>query len=270
MEAVNAALILRRPLLVTGRPGAGKSALIESVASELEMGPVLRWNIGSRSTVADALYRYDAIGRLHAERLTQFRTSSTDPTEIRDYLRLGPLGTALVPVAHPRALLVDEIDKSDIDLPNDLLDIFERGEFEIPELTRMRSEQPILIDDARGRPVPIERGVVRCNEFPFVVLTSNGEREFPPAFLRRCIRIRMPDPDATMLARIVAAHLGDHAAAASEDLINRFASEYADTRAIATDQLMNAIHLVTDRPMPSDERERLTRIVLKHLIPDAQ
>ncbi|MGN2638592.1 AAA family ATPase [Nocardia takedensis] len=268
VEAVNAALLLRRPLLVTGRPGSGKSALIESVANELTMGPVLRWNIGSRSTVDEALYRYDAIGRLHAERLTQFQTTAADPTSIRDYLRLGPLGTALVPVAHPRALLIDEIDKSDIDLPNDLLNIFERGEFEIPELARMRSDRPRRIDDAHGRTVRIRRGLVRCAEFPFVVLTSNGDREFPPAFLRRCIRIRMPDPDAAMLARIVAAHLGEEAAGAAAELITDFADRYADTQTIATDQLMNAIHLVTGRPIPPDERERLIRMVLKQLVPD--
>ncbi len=133
VDAVNAALTLRRPLLLTGRPGSGKSSLIESVARQLDLGPVLRWPITSRSTVDDALYRYDAMGRLYAERL-----NDGEPTAISDYLRLGPLGTALLPSSRPRALLIDEIDKGDIDLPNDLLNVFERGEFEIKELARLR------------------------------------------------------------------------------------------------------------------------------------
>src|SRR5947209_17649716 len=124
VEAVNAALHLRRPLLITGRPGSGKSSLIESVARELRLGPVLRWYVTSRSTLQDALYRYDAIGRLHAHNLEGRAPSITK------YLRLGPLGTALLPTTRPRALLIDEIDKSDIDLPNDLLNVFDRGEFE--------------------------------------------------------------------------------------------------------------------------------------------
>ncbi|MFL6124096.1 hypothetical protein [Actinophytocola sp.] len=88
-----------------------------------------------------------------------------------------------------RALLVDEIDKSDIDLRSDLLTVFERGEFEIPELARIGG---LAVADER---FPITDGKVVCHQFPFVVLTSNGEREFSPAFLRRCVRFRTPDPD---------------------------------------------------------------------------
>src|SRR5262249_40832488 len=125
VDAVNAALHLRRPLLLTGRPGSGKSTVIESIAAELGLGAPLRWHITSRRTLAEALYRYDALGRVHAERL-----DGTD--DIAEFLQLGPLGTALLPDKKPRALLIDELDKSDIDLPGDLLEILERGEYEIP------------------------------------------------------------------------------------------------------------------------------------------
>ena len=125
---VNTALFLRRPLLITGKPGSGKSTLAHSVAYELNLGPVLRWPITTRSTLQDGLYRYDAIARLHEASLRG------GTPKIGPFVQLGPLGTAMVPTRWPRVLLIDEIDKSDIDLPNDLLNIFEEGEFEIPEL----------------------------------------------------------------------------------------------------------------------------------------
>ncbi|MBC8164688.1 MAG: AAA family ATPase, partial [Bryobacteraceae bacterium] len=133
-RAVNAALFLRRPLLLTGKPGVGKSSLVSAVAYELRMGPVLRWAITSRSTVRSGLYEYDAVGRLQA------KDNKEEKTGIGEFLRLGPLGTALFPSDWPRALLIDEIDKGDIDLPNDLLNILEEGKFEIPEL--VRSNEP--------------------------------------------------------------------------------------------------------------------------------
>src|SRR5262249_38678447 len=140
IELVNAALYLRRPLLITGRPGTGKSSLIYAVAWELRLGEVLRWSITSRSTLQQGLYHYDAIGRLQDSQLGGTTTEKRLPPDISKYLKLGPLGTALLPTARPRALLIDEIDKSDLDLPNDLLNIFEEGEFPIPELERFDQE----------------------------------------------------------------------------------------------------------------------------------
>jgi MoxR-like ATPase len=263
VEAVNAALCLRRPLLVTGRTGSGKSSIIESVARELGLGRVLRWHVTSSSTLPDALYRYDALGRLQD---SQLRHSEHG---IGGYLRLGPLGTALLPTNTPRALLVDEIDKSDIDLPSDLLNVFERGEFEIPELARL-DEREVEIREADGdETFPIRSGHVTCREFPFVVLTSNGERDFPPPFLRRCVQFRMPDPTPELLGRIVAAHLGGRVAAQAEQLIADFAERAAQSRAHATDQLLNAIFLlVRSVELDAGGRERVTELLLRSLESD--
>jgi MoxR-like ATPase len=259
VEAVNAALRLRRPLLLTGPPGSGKSSLIESVARELRLGHVLRWHVTSRSTLQDALYRYDAIGRLQAEKLE-------GTTSITDFLRLGSLGTALVPTSRPRALLIDEIDKSDIDLPNDLLNVFERGEFEIPELARLKARTVEVREDGSDDLVSIRQGKVRCHEFPFVVLTSNGERDFPGAFLRRCIRMRMPEPAPELLAKIITAHLGPQAALDASALISDFVDRAAKGHAQATDQLMNAVYVVTQQQSPQgEERSRVIELLFKQL-----
>src|SRR5947209_2045018 len=128
VNAINLAISLRRPLLLTGQAGVGKSSVAEAIAHELVLGEVLRWNVTSRSTLEEGLYRYDALGRLRHQQRT-----NTDALE--DFLRLGPLGTALI-LSRQRVLLIDELDKSDIDLPGDLLNVLERGEFEIPELAR--------------------------------------------------------------------------------------------------------------------------------------
>jgi MoxR-like ATPase len=241
-DVVNAALHLRRPLLVTGHPGTGKSSLAHAVAHELDLGRVLRWPVNSRSTLQDALYRYDAIGRLREANLQ--RGSGGSEPGIGSYVRLGPLGTALVAAGRPRVLLVDELDKGDVDLPNDLLTVFEEGEFEIPELARLPEEQSrvaVLTADPGAEEV-VERGRVRCREFPVVVITSNGERDFPPAFLRRCIRLDLPDPDEGQLREIVAAHLGDGSMAAADRLLEAFLNRRAPGE-LATDQLLNAVFL---------------------------
>lgn len=241
-DVVNAALHLRRPLLVTGQPGTGKSSLAQAIAHELDLGEVLRWPVNSRSTVQDALYRYDAIGRLHETTLSRDR-GEMEPS-IGGFIRLGPLGTALVPRARPRVLLVDELDKGDVDLPNDLLTVFEEGEYEIPELARLPDEQAVvevLTADADER-ATVARGKVRCAEFPVVIITSNGERDFPPAFLRRCVRLELPTPDERRLRAIVAAHLGSDALTEIDDLLESFLRRRAP-RALATDQLLNAVFL---------------------------
>lgn len=265
VRMVNAALYLRRPLLITGRPGTGKSSLAYAVARELRLGPVLRWPVTSRSTLQEGLYRYDPIARLGDENLRQMRAkTSGGPSEpavdIGRYLRLGPLGTALLPYATPRVLLIDEIDKSDIDLPNDLLNVFEEGEYEIPELSRLPGTEPVTVRTAdRNGTAPVSDGFVTCRAFPFVVLTSNDEREFPPAFLRRCLQLRLPEPSEERIAAIVAAQLGPEAAARAGNLITEFVAR-RQTGQVATDQLLNAAYLAFSGG-PADDTDLTTALL---------
>ncbi|QMU71784.1 MoxR family ATPase [Streptacidiphilus sp. P02-A3a] len=271
-ELVNAALYLRRPLLVTGDPGSGKSTLAHSVAYELGLGRVLRWPIVSRTQLRDGLYQYDAIGRLQD---LQFERAASEPPPyagepgggIGRYVRLGPLGTALLPQERPRVLLIDELDKSDIDLPNDLLNVLEEGEFTIPELERIADrvpEVPVRCDD--GSTVVIREGRVRCRAFPFIVLTSNGEREFPVPLLRRCLHLYLEPPDKERLAGMVRAHFGDDAARANDSLIDTFLDRAPGDRR-AVDQLLNAIQLTrqADWAQEDDTRRRLTAELLRPL-----
>jgi len=276
IEMVNAALFLRRPLLVTGKPGCGKSSLAYMVAHELQLGPVLHWPVTTRSTRADGLYQYDAIGRL--QDASYEHSLSSDPvtreknTNIGKYLHLGPLGTALLPRKYPRVLLIDEIDKSDIDLPNDLLHIFEEGYFEIPELKRMvKGKESVRVDvmphDGKDESdsVPIINGYVQCSAFPFIVLTSNGERDFPPAFLRRCLRLEMQPPSPQRLTEIIEAHFREDGLDQQqfEQLVEDFLLK-GKSGDLATDQLLNAIYM-TSKQVPLQDKESLSLSLLKYL-----
>lgn len=257
LDAINAALMLRRPLLVTGKPGTGKSSLAYRVAYELALGPVLEWQINSRSSLKDGLYGYDAIGRLNDKNLGEAQ-GTNQAKDIGSYINLRALGTALLPSARPRVLLIDELDKADPDLPNDLLNVFEGGWFEIPELQRHTeplvkvSMMPTPADkDQTPAPVAVQKGRVVCAAFPFIVLTSNGERDFSPAFLRRCIRLELAEPDEAQLIAIVTAHLGDKLTDDAKARIKTFADNQTQNQGkntTATDQLLNAlfvIHAVT-------------------------
>lgn len=276
-DMVNAALYLRRPLLVTGLPGTGKSSLAFRIARELRLGRVARWHITSNTTLKSGLYGYDAIGRAQAAATRQavarwadeeYRLSgspepdtgtgageatSSEPTmtlgdqSLGDFVRLGPLGTVFLPNRLPRVLLIDELDKSEADLPNDLLGIFEDGEFLIPELERVRKRTPevTVFTDDPDRMATIVGGRVRCRAFPIIVITSNGERDFPPAFLRRCLRLETRPPDAEKLAKMVAAHLGSGQDDQRLELVREFVrrSEHAD--GLPADRLLEAIYLAT-------------------------
>jgi len=286
IEAVNAALYLRRALLVTGKPGSGKSSLAYAVAEELGLGPVLRWSISSRSTLAEGLYQYDAIARLRKANLDWLRGPLPGAQDgesgataggagaderIGRFIRLGPLGTALLPAKRPRVLLIDEIDKSDIDLPNDLLHVFEEGRFEIRELMRIADTlakvDVMPFDGTRDEDrVPIVRGQVRCVSFPFVVMTSNGERDLPPAFFRRCLRLTLKDADRYRLEAIIESHLGKLPAAQKDQLLGKFLKKQEDGQLMATDQLLNALFLITCKRAPEgDERQRLVQMLMEKL-----
>ncbi|GAB3853635.1 AAA family ATPase [Dactylosporangium cerinum] len=252
LDLINAALLLRRPLLVSGPAGIGKSTLAYSIAAELNLGRVLNWTITSRSTLQQGLYHYDAIGRLQEVNLG--KESNGTPADIGRYIRLGPLGTALLPWEQPRVLLVDEIDKCDVDLPNDLLSAFEDGEYYIPELARLAADPSgpdratnsvISVLPMHGNErVAIENGYVRARAFPFVVMTSNGEREFPIPFLRRCIRLDLQHADEVWVRRVVARQLGSEIVGEGNELIRTFLARVQEGQPIAATQLMNALQLV--------------------------
>lgn len=236
--AVNAALYLRRPLLITGKPGTGKSTLIAKVAHELMLGPVIRWPISSRSSVRGGIYEYDAVGRLQAGK-------RADPP-VEDFLTLGPLGTALMAKAWPRPLLIDEIDKSDLDFANDLLNVIEEGAYEIPELRRL-GKGTAKVRDYFGNLVKINAGRIVSGQFPFVVMTSNAEREFPAPFLRRCVRLKIDPPDTKELTKIIESHLQQYPnvlnSAALAKLVKDFDSRQKENQEVSTDQLLNAVYL---------------------------
>jgi MoxR-like ATPase len=174
-----------------------------------------------------------------------------DEPDIGEFVHLGPLGTALLPYERPRVLLIDELDKSDIDLPNDLLNVFEDGEFEIPELTRLAARRPeveVLTGDRESAAV-VRRGWVRCRAFPIVIITSNGEREFPAPFLRRCLKLHVEPPTPQQLGAMVAAQFGDTDGLERIDiarLIADFTARSDATGGLASDQLLNAVHLAVE------------------------
>ena len=175
--AVNAAITLERPLLVKGEPGTGKTVLAEEIARGLG-APLLTWHIKSTTKAQQGLYEYDAVSRLRDSQLGDPRVS-----DIANYLRRGKLWDAFTAPERP-VLLIDEIDKADIEFPNDLLQELDRMEFYVQETDE----------------------TIRAEVRPIVIITSNNEKELPDAFLRRCFFHFIRFPDAETLSAIVDVH----------------------------------------------------------------
>lgn len=182
-----------------------------------------------------------------------------------EFITLGPLGTALLPYDRPRVLLVDELDKSDIDLPNDLLHALENGSYEIPELQRDAAESArVHTSDPGGRAV-VHDGRVECREFPVVVITSNGEREFPAAFRRRCLPLEMQPPTREQLLAIVETHLRARPEGA-DGLVDDYLRRVRSGGTHSLDQLLNAVRLTTLSGFQADaDGSKLMEMLLRDL-----
>jgi MoxR-like ATPase len=178
--AVNAAIVLERPLLVKGEPGTGKTVLAEEIATSVE-APLLTWHIKSTTKAQQGLYEYDAVSRLRDSQLGDPRVS-----DISNYIRRGKLWDAFTAEQRP-VLLIDEIDKADIEFPNDLLLELDRMEFHVYETGE----------------------TVHAEKRPIVVITSNNEKELPDAFLRRCFFHYIRFPDHETMEKIVGVHFPD-------------------------------------------------------------
>ena len=175
--AVNAAIVLERPLLVKGEPGTGKTVLAHEIASGLG-APIIEWHIKSTTKAQQGLYEYDAVARLRDSQLGDKRVH-----DIANYIRRGKLWQAFTAPERP-VLLIDEIDKADIEFPNDLLQELDRMEFFVYETGEM----------------------VKAERRPIVIITSNNEKELPDAFLRRCIFHFIEFPKREMMQQIVDVH----------------------------------------------------------------
>ncbi len=178
--AVNAAITLQRPLLIKGEPGTGKTVLALEVARALD-APIIEWHIKSTTKAQQGLYEYDAVSRLRDSQLGDERVK-----DIRNYIKRGKLWEAFVMERRP-ILLIDEIDKADIEFPNDLLQELDRMEFFVYETGE----------------------TIKARQRPIVIITSNNEKELPDAFLRRCFFhfIKFPDPET--MQKIVDVHFPD-------------------------------------------------------------
>jgi MoxR-like ATPase len=200
IEAVNLTIFLqKRPLLVKGEPGCGKTRLAEAVARELGL-PYEAWYIKSTTRAKDGLYTYDAVGRLYDAQLVRFDDEQRSKVKkIGEYIKLGSLGRAFQNDRRT-VLLIDEIDKADIDFPNDLLQELDEGRFTIQETgEEIKAKHP-----------------------PIIFITSNDEKDLPDAFLRRCLFHYIEFPSESNLVKILNAHFPNSSSAVIAAAVSRF------------------------------------------------
>jgi len=230
MLAVNAAAKLQRPLLIKGEPGTGKTMLAEEVAKALGM-PLLQWHIKSTTKAQQGLYEYDAVSRLRDSQLAGIEGSDR-VRHIENYIVKGVLWQAFE-AEQPVVLLIDEIDKADIEFPNDLLREIDRMEFYVYET----------------------RQLVKARHRPLVFITSNNEKELPDAFLRRCFFHYIKFPDAETMARIVDVHFPT----LKKDLLAAALKNFYDVRNLpglkkkpSTSELIDWLKLLLAEDVPVD------------------
>jgi MoxR-like ATPase len=228
MLAVNAAIALKRPLLVKGEPGTGKTMLAEEVAQSLGL-PLLQWHIKSTTKAQQGLYEYDAVSRLRDSQMADAE-SSERVKHIENYILKGVLWQAFT-AEEPVALLIDEIDKADIEFPNDLLRELDRMEFYCYET----------------------RQLIKAKNRPLVFITSNNEKELPDAFLRRCFFHYIKFPDADTMRHIVAVHFPN----IKQDLLSVAMKTFFDIRNLpglkkkpSTSELIDWLKLLVAEDIP--------------------
>nr|WP_315456214.1 MoxR family ATPase [uncultured Sphingorhabdus sp.] len=224
--AVNAATKLRRPLLVKGEPGTGKTVLAQEIATALN-APLIEWNIKSTTKAHQGLYEYDAVARLRDSQLGDERVH-----DIRNYIKKGKLWEAFTSPQLP-VLLIDEIDKADIEFPNDLLQELDRMEFFVYETQE----------------------TVKAAERPIVIITSNNEKELPDAFLRRCFFHYIKFPDRTTMQAIIDVHFPG----IQKMLVSKAMDIFYEVRDVpglkkkpSTSELLDWLKLLLHEDMPLD------------------
>jgi MoxR-like ATPase len=228
MLAVNASITLTRPLLIKGEPGTGKTMLAEEVAAALKM-PLLQWHIKSTTKAQQGLYEYDAVSRLRDSQLADLDASDR-VKDIRNYIVKGVLWQAFTS-EQPVVLLIDEIDKADIEFPNDLLREIDRMEFYVYET----------------------RELVKARHRPLVFITSNNEKELPDAFLRRCFFHYIRFPDADTMKAIVEVHFPG----IKKELLSAAMKTFFDVRGLpglkkkpSTSELLDWLKLLVAEDIP--------------------
>ena len=243
VEAVNLAIALERPLLLKGEPGCGKTKLARAVAYELNL-PYEAWYVKSTSRARDGLYTYDAVGRLRDAQLAASGMDDEAAVKAKNsdaYVEWGPLGRAFIN-ENPTVVLIDEIDKADIDFPNDLLLEFDEKRFEVGEVKQSS---------------PIKR--IQAKETPIIFITSNDEKDLPDAFLRRCLFHYVKFPERQQLIEIVQAHFPASPLDRVDAIIDRFLELREEMRRdkgeagkkVSTSELMDWVRIL--RHYDSDE-----------------